>query len=120
MEGFHMMEITHNHKGGIKIPKNCGLPYLRLKFKLSDLRISNYNTFQLVGKNSQPSHMKIPSSDKNVKFLGKKCSICFLECLDFVDKIREIMGIKEEEMGHDKIMCLFFCSNWVYTKNKCP
>jgi len=64
--------------------------------------------------------MKILSSDKNVKFLGKKCSILFLECLYFVDKIREIVGIKKDKMGHDKIMCLFFGSNWVYTRNKCP
>jgi hypothetical protein len=64
--------------------------------------------------------MKITSTDKNVEFLGKKCSILFLECSDFVNKIREIVGIKEEEMGHDKIMCLFFGSNWVYIRNKCP
>ncbi len=29
-------------------------------------RISNYSAFQLVGRNSQPWHMKIPSSDENV------------------------------------------------------
>jgi hypothetical protein len=27
-----------------------------------------------------------------------------------VDKIREIVRIKEEEMGNEKIMCLFFDS----------
>jgi hypothetical protein len=30
-----------------------------------------------------------------------------------VDKIREIAGANKEEMGHEKIMCLFFDSNWV-------
>jgi hypothetical protein len=53
-------------------------------------------------------------------FLERSAQICFLKCSNFVDKIREIVGIKEEEMGHDKIMCLFFVSNWVYSKNKCP
>jgi hypothetical protein len=52
-------------------------------------------------------------SDKNVKFLGKKLSILSSQCLDFVDKIREIVRIKEEELGHEKIMRLFFDSNWV-------
>jgi hypothetical protein len=35
-----------------------------------------------------------------------------------MNKIKEIVGIKEEEMGHKKIMCLFFGPNWVYISNK--
>jgi len=73
-----------------------------------------------VGKNLQPSHMKIPSSDKNVRFLGKKCSICFLECLDFVEKIREIVGIKEEEMGHDIKSCVCSFVQIGFTLRKMP
>jgi hypothetical protein len=37
-----------------------------------------------------------------------------------MDKIREIVGINEEEMGREKIKCLFFGPNWVYIRNKCP
>jgi hypothetical protein len=36
-----------------------------------------------------------------------------------VDKIRKIVRIKEEKIGDEKIICLFFDTNWVYTGNKC-
>jgi len=36
--------------------------------------------------------------------------------LDFVDKIRKIVRIKEEKIGDEKIICLFFDPNWVYTR----
>jgi len=54
-----------------------------------------------------------------VKFLGEKPFIFWSQRLDFVDKIRKIVGIKEEKMGHEKVMCLFFDPNWVYSGNKC-
>jgi len=63
--------------------------------------------------------MRIPSSNENVKFLGKKHLVLFSQCSDFVEKINNILGIKRKEMGHEKIKCLFFGLNWVYTRNKC-
>jgi hypothetical protein len=61
------MEITHNYKGEIKISKRCVAssnhgPYLRM---------SNYNAFQPVRKNSQPSYTGIPCSEENVEFFIK-------------------------------------------------
>jgi hypothetical protein len=41
---------------------------------------------------------------KILKILGEKPFIFLLQCLDFVDKIRKIVGIKEEKMGHEKII----------------
>jgi hypothetical protein len=75
--------------------------------------------------------MNIPCNDKNVKFLGEKSIVLFSQhsyFVDphkstqnpFVDKIRKIVGIKEEKMSHEKIVCLFFDPNWVYIRNKCP
>jgi hypothetical protein len=58
-----------------------------------------------------------PCKDKNVKFLGEKPSILFSPHSSFVNKIREIVRIKEEEMGHEKIPCLFFSPNWVYIRS---
>jgi len=61
-----------------------------------------------------------PCSDQDLKFLGEKPPSLFSQCSHFVDKIREIVGINEKEMGREKIKCLFFGPNWVYIMNKCP
>jgi hypothetical protein len=63
--------------------------------------------------------MRIPCSNENVKFLGKKLLVLFSKCSNFMDKIKNILRIKRKEMGHEKIKCLFFGLNWVYTRNKC-
>jgi hypothetical protein len=62
--------------------------------------------------------MKIYCHDEIIKFLGEKSSILFSQHFDFVNKIKEIVKIKEKKKGNENIM---FCSpNWVYTRNKCP
>jgi hypothetical protein len=63
--------------------------------------------------------MRIPCSNENVKYLGKKPLVLFSQCSKYMDKINNILGIKRKEMGHEKIKFLFFGLNWVYTKNKC-
>jgi hypothetical protein len=75
------------------------LPYPWLKFKLSNFRLSNYNIFQPVGNNSQPSHLKIPSNDKNVKFLGKKCSIHFFRMFKFCGQNKGDCGDQRRRDG---------------------
>ncbi len=84
------------------------------------MKMSNYNTIQLGGRNS---HMRIPCDDKNIElFYREKLSILFSQCAYFVDKTRTIVRIEEEEeeMNCEKIMCLFFGPNWVYIRDKCP
>jgi hypothetical protein len=63
-----MMEIIHNHKGENKIPKRLWDDPFVVKIQIHGpfFRMSNYSAFQLVGRNSQPSHIKIPFSDENV------------------------------------------------------
>jgi hypothetical protein len=63
--------------------------------------------------------MRIPCSNENVNFFGKKPLVLFSQCSNFVNKINNILGIKRKEIGHEKIKCLFFVLNWVYTMNKC-
>jgi hypothetical protein len=70
MEGsLHVMEITSNHKGGIKILKRCELPFPWLKFKYISflLECPIIVHFRKVKNNVQPSHMRIPSSDETKK-----------------------------------------------------
>jgi hypothetical protein len=64
--------------------------------------------------------MKIFNSEKNVEFLGENTIILYLECSNFVDKIREIVRVKKIKMIHEKITCLFFGPTWGYRRNKCP
>jgi hypothetical protein len=56
------------------------------------LRMSNYNPLQLVQKNSQPLHLRIPCNDESVKFLGEKLLVLFL---DFFNKIKKVVRIKK-------------------------
>jgi len=63
-------------------------------------------------KNSQPSHTRISFSDKNVKKVEEKRLILFSQHFDFVKKNKGDCEIKENEISHEKIMCLFFGPNW--------
>jgi hypothetical protein len=49
--------------------------------------------------------------DKIVNFLGKRPLVLSSQCSNFVNKIHEIVRIKEEKMGHEKLMCFFFDPN---------
>ncbi len=42
--------------------------------------------------------MKIYRNDKIIKFLGEKSSILFSQHFDFVNKIKEIVKIKEKKI----------------------
>jgi len=66
------------------------------------MRMFNYNAFQLIGRNSQSSHAKIPCNEEDVEFLGDQPPILFSQCLNFVEKIlkiEEIVEIKEKEIS---------------------
>jgi len=68
----------------------------------SSFQKSNYNTFKLIGRNSQPSHTKIPRSSlivmRILNFLKSNLQFYFHNFLNFVDKIREFMKIKDEKI----------------------
>ncbi len=63
--------------------------------------------------------MRIPYSNDNVNFFGKKPLVLFSQCSNSMDKIKNILGIKRKEMGHEKIKCLLFGLNWVYYEQMC-
>jgi hypothetical protein len=66
------------------------------------MRMFNYNAFQLIGRNSQSSHVKIPCNEEDVEFLGDQPPNLFSQCLKFVEKIKEIeeiVEIKEKEIS---------------------
>jgi hypothetical protein len=61
--------------------------------------------------------MNISCNDKNVKFLGEKPLVLFSQHSNFMDKIKEFVRFKEEDICQEKIMCLFFSPYW-NTRNK--
>ncbi len=66
-------------------------------------QMSNYNAFQLLGRNFQPLHMMmIPCNNENINVFGKKA-------LNFCS--HNVKEIKEEEIDHEKIMWLFYAQN---------
>jgi hypothetical protein len=74
--------------------------------------MSNYNPLQLVQKNSQPLHLRIPCNDENVKFLGEKLLVLFFR---FFRQNKE--GCENQRRDRPwKIMCLLFGPNWVALK----
>jgi hypothetical protein len=42
--------------------------------------MTNYNAFQLVGRNFQPLHMMIPCNNENINVFEKNPLILFSEC----------------------------------------
>jgi hypothetical protein len=106
-----------NHKGEIQILKTCGFLFRFVEIHIHGpfFKMSNYNAFQLLGRNFQPLHMMIPCNNENINVFGKKPLILFSQCEG--DQRRRdmqweiIVKIKEEEMDHEKIMCLFFGQN---------
>lgn len=94
------MENIHNHKGGIKISKRCGLHLPRLKFKIKDylcncLIIVHFRS----QRNSQPSHLKNLYSEEDVIFFGEQPLVLFSQFSNFVDKVSEIVKIEEEDIN---------------------
>jgi len=68
-----------------------------IQFHGPSLKMFNYSAFQPTEMNSWLSHMKkIYRNDKIIKFLGEKSSILFSQHFDFVNKIKEIVKIKEK------------------------
>jgi hypothetical protein len=111
------MKIIHNHKGEIKIPKRCGM---EIQIHGPSFKMSNYSAFELVGRNSQPSHMKIPFSDENVNLIKKKRNPYFYShnIQILYTKINKLWGWKKKKCAM-RTSCVFFGPNWFYMRNKC-
>jgi hypothetical protein len=63
------------------------------------LQMSNYSAFQIVKRNSQSSHLRNLYNEEDVILFEKQHLVLFSQCSNFVDKVSEIVKIKEEDIN---------------------